>query len=91
MTREELVEIMARAIDSAAGTHSKPPYANIWGDHVIAILAAIEAAGLCVVPVDDADGIKAGLRAAPKFWRDYSTSVEHMERVRRAMIETGKL
>lgn len=70
MTKTELIEAMARAIAEAAGVHWGGPRGVTDPDFILvgamyrlaatAALAAIEQAGMVVVPKDDATPFNAG-------------------------------
>lgn len=69
MTRDELIEIMALAMDSAAGTRSAPPFSATWGEHAAAVLDAMDFKGLAIVPYAPTDAMA---EAATGYIRDES-------------------
>ncbi len=77
MTRETLIEVMARAINVSAGDNS---HWKFWEDEARAALLALEAAGVRMVPVEASTEMEdAGTKVIMKAWGDgnrvYATDV----------------
>ena len=86
MTRDELIEKMARAIHETMSAQAVIEYLdNPFDASAIAqaVLTAIEAAGLCIVPVEATEAMMDSVDLGDQHWR--------IDTVYRLMIEAGRI
>ena len=100
MTRPELIEVLARAIANEihecgdfgiTGNDAYEARTEDFKAQAKAVLAAIEARGLAIVPVEATEAEIDAIKAADSFKMNHGLQIEDVLELRTSMIAAGRI